>query len=212
MLTKGLLQKKETITIRTTSKTLSEIDRLAFEKGMSRNKMCSELIEAGVAFFKDMTPLQNAINTSKGFFDDLQLDKLVENLKDIPMTFYRKAYLANKLTIEQRTELFKKLNFNDEQNEAYTIDKVLSQSKEKGITEYNYHLIANSLTIILSDFGREYLSWHIGDEGLEKLKQVKPSLFPTIDVDLSDEISEEGSGLSEFEKIARKSLPEVEVK
>jgi hypothetical protein len=206
------LQKKETITIRTTSKILSEIDRLAFEKGMSRNKMCSELIETGVAFFKDMTSLQNAINTSKGFFDDLQLDKLIENLKDIPMTFYRKAYLAKKLTIEQRTELFKKLNFNDEQNEAYTIDMVLSQSKEKGKTDYNYHLIANNLNIILSEFGREYLSWHIGDEGLEKMKQVKPSLFPTIDVDLSDEISEEGSGLSEFEKIARKSLPEVEVK
>jgi hypothetical protein len=191
MLTKKLAQQKETITIRANSKTLSEIDRLAIEKGLSRNQMCSELIEAGVAFFKDMTPIQNAIKSSLGFFNDLQLDKLADNLKKMEMTFYHKAYLANQMTIELRTELFKKLGFNDEQNEAYTIDSVLSQSKEKGKNEINLYQLANSITITLTEFGREYLAWNIGDIGIEGLKKIKPSLFESIDVDLTEEVEEE---------------------
>ena len=92
--------------------------------------MCSELIEAGIAVFKDMTFIQNAINSSKGYFNDLQLDKLAETLKKVDLIFYQKAYLAVVLTLEQRTELFKKMGFDKEQDEAYTLDKLLFESKK----------------------------------------------------------------------------------
>lgn len=188
-----LAKNNVTVTIRVNQKTIEEADRLAVEKGLSRNQMVSKLIEAGVAFFKDMTPIQNAINTSRGFFDDLQLDTLAQKLKGIKMTFYHEAYLATKLTIEQRTELFKKLGLDDKQNEAYTIDTRLAESIEKGQNTYNLYQFSDRITIKLTEFGREYLLWRIGNEGMMKIKQIKPDMFKHIKIPVDEDDEEPNS-------------------
>jgi len=179
---------KETLSVRVPKKLYFEINRLSQEKGLSRNQMCAELLDLGVAYSQDMTPVLDAIENSKGFFDELKIDKLAENIKNLEMTFYQKAWLAYKLKIEQRTELFKKLGYNTENDEAYTIDMVLHKSWDKKNASHNIHMIANSLTYKLSDFGQEYLASYIGEKGIEKLRSIKPEILPDldVDVDLSD--------------------------
>ena len=166
-----------------------EINRLSQEKGLSRNQMCAELLETGMAYTQDMTPVLDAIKNSKGFFDELKIDKLAENIKKLEITFYQKAWLAYKLKIEQRTELFKKLGYKTENDEAYTIDMVLHKSRDKKKASYNIYMIANSLAYKLSDFGQEYLTSYIGENGIEKLRSIKPEILPAldVDVDMSDE-------------------------
>ena len=183
---------RETITVRIPRKLRFAIDRLANEKAISRNEMCSELIDIGFATHKDRSNIKQALKECRGWFGELIIDKFADRLKkEDSLNFFQKAYLAYKLSIEQRNEIFKKLEFDYELEEAYTIDKVLEQSKmrEKDETGYNIHQIANLLTIKISDFGQEYLSWYIGDDGIEKIRELKPEILPSLDVEVEFEAS-----------------------
>lgn len=188
----NVYQDRDTITVRVPRKLRNEIDRLAKEKKVSRNQMCSELIDVGIGISKDMSNIRKALKECKGWFDELLIDKLAKKLKKEKLNLYQKAYLAYKLSIEQRTELFKKIGLTDELEEAYTIDTVLSKSKakEKGDSGYNLYQVANNLNFKLSDFGQEYLSWYIGNDGIEKIKELKPDILPSHEVELEFEEEE----------------------
>lgn len=189
----NIYQDRDTITVRVPRKLRNEIDRLAKEKKVSRNQMCSELIELGIGISKDMSNIRKALKESKGWLDELVIDKLVKKLKKEKLNLYQKAYLSYKLTIEQRNELFKKIGLTDELEEAYTIDIVLSKAKakKKGDSGYNLYQVANNLNFNLSDFGQEYLSWYIGNDGIEKIKELKPDILPSPEVELEFDEEEE---------------------
>lgn len=186
-------QDKDTITVRVPRKLRNQIDRLAKEKKVSRNQMCSELIDVGIGISKDMSKIRKALKECKGWFDELVIDKLAKKLKKEKLNLYQKAYLAYKLSIEQRNELFKKIGLTDELEEAYTIDTVLSKSKakEKGESGYNLYQVANNLNFKLSDFGQEYLSWYIGNDGIEKIKELKPDILPSTETEIEFDEEEE---------------------
>ena len=201
-------KERDTVTIRLQRKLRMEVDRLAKEKNVSRNVMCADLITIGIAETKDMNPIENALKECRGWFDELLIDKLAKRLKKEKLTFYHKAYLAYKIPIEQRAELFKKLGLEDEHEEAYTIDTVLDKAKtrdNKGEAGYSLYLIANNLTFKLSDFGQEYLSWYVGDDGIEKIRELKPEIVPVPDVqvefDTEKEIEDDTEKEAEEEEI-----------
>ena len=189
----NVYQDRDTITVRVPRKLRNEVDRLAKEKKVSRNQMCSELIDVGIGISKDMSNIRKALKECRGWFDELVIDKLAIKLKKEKLNLYQKAYLAYKLSIEQRTELFKKIGLTDELEEAYTIDTVLSKAKEKKKDDsgYNLYQVANNLNFKLSDFGQEYLSWYIGNDGIEKIKELKPDILPSPEVELEFDEEEE---------------------
>jgi hypothetical protein len=153
--------------------------------------MCVELIDAGIALCKDRASIRNAIEASKGFFNELKLEKLAENLKPLEATFFQKAYLAYKLTKEQRNELFSRLEFTEEKDEANALDQILNNSKED--QNINLPLLANNLNFKISDFGLEYMTWFITDDGVGKLRELKGGMLPDLEpwVDLTDEADDD---------------------
>ena len=100
---------RDTITVRIPRKIRNEVDRLAKEKKISRNQMCTDLIDIGIAHSKDMSDIEKTLKESKGWFDEIQTDKLSQKLNKKKLNFYQKAYLKYKLTIEQKRVLFQKI-------------------------------------------------------------------------------------------------------
>ena len=202
-------EKSVTATIRVPLSDLLQVDRLARDDDTSRNAIINELIENGLTLRRGMTEIDKIIEDSKGWFGGIDVDEMIKKLKDRRLTLYEKAYLAHKLDYQTRMNLFEKMNLKEELSEVNMIDELLSKAKEERPNKivYNIHKFSNDLKIPLTDFGMEYLYYHLGKDDIDKLMKLRPEIYKAEETE--EEELEEGE---EEEELEEEEIPIIESK